>query len=60
MITPNQMIERMMKVLLKSIERSLDFDFVQALLNNFLKDHQDIIIEDEELTELMVEMNTML
>jgi len=49
-----------MKVLLKSIERSLDFDFVQALLNNFLKDHQDIIIEDEELTELMVKMNMML
>ena len=39
-----------MDVFQKSIEANLDCDFVQALLNNFLKRHSDIIIDDPELT----------
>jgi len=51
------MLERMMLVLIKALETAKDFDFVQALLNNFLKNHSDAIIDDEVLTERLNEIN---
>lgn len=47
----------MMHVLLRALDTCKDFDFVQALLNNFLKNHSDAIIDDEELTETLMEIN---
>ena len=47
----------MMHVLLQALETGKDFDFLQALLNNFLKNHSDAIIDDEELTESLMEIN---
>lgn len=46
----------MMHVLLKALDTGKDFDFLQALLNNFLKNHSDTIIEDEELSDILVEI----
>jgi hypothetical protein len=43
----------MMDVFEQCIDANIDCDFVQALLNNFLKRHSDIIIEDSELTSQM-------
>jgi len=36
-----------------AIKKNQDTDFVQACLNNFLKLHQDTIVEDEELSSLL-------
>ena len=47
----------MMHVLLRALDTGKDFDFLQALLNNFLKNHSDAIIEDEDLTETLMEVN---
>jgi hypothetical protein len=47
----------MMHVLLKALGTGKDFDFLQALLNNFLKSHNDAIIEDEDLTETLMEIH---
>lgn len=47
----------MMHVLLKALDTGKDFDFLQALLNNFLKNHSDTIIEDEELSDILVEIH---
>ena len=44
-------------MLLRALDTAKDFDFVQALLNNFLKTHSDVIIEDEDLTETMIQIN---
>lgn len=40
-------------MLLHSLDTCKDFDFVQALLNNFLKNHSDIIIEEDELATML-------
>ena len=47
----------MMQVLLHSLDTCKDFDFVQALLNNFLKNHSDMIIEEEELAAILDQIN---
>lgn len=51
LVSPNKMISKMLSVFLKLVQGNSDVDFVQALLNNFLKLHNDIIIDDLELTE---------
>jgi|TARA_B110000285_G_C14744474_1_gene432311 hypothetical protein len=56
LISPNATISKMMGVFEKCIEANIDCDFVQAMLNVFLKKHSDIIIEDVDLTDKMVEI----
>jgi hypothetical protein len=46
----------MLKVLHRGVEANRDCDFVQALVNNFVKNHFEIIMDDPELTEQMSEM----
>ena len=50
-------IKRMLSVLIHALGTCSDFDFVQALLNNFLKNHSDAIIEEEELSDMLALVN---
>ena len=43
----------MLKVFETAVRTSADFDFVQAMLNNFLKNHQEIIVNEPELSEIL-------
>ena len=40
-----------------AVDSNRDCDFVQALLNNFLKCHNDLIIEDSDLSEAVEEVS---
>ena len=48
----------MLKVFETSVCTSSDFDFVQAMLNNFLKNHQEIIVNEPELAEILQRIQT--
>ena len=41
----------MMEIFLEAVESNKDCDFVQAMLNNFVKNHSEIIMEDQALTK---------
>lgn len=47
----------MAEVLVSALDSCKDFDFVQALLNNFLKNHSDFIIEEPELAAMLCDIN---
>lgn len=47
----------MTKFFVWAISSNRDCDFIQALLNNFLKSHHDMIVDDPELTEAIDEVN---
>ena len=46
----------MMKHFLTWIEKGKDSDFIQALLNNFIKNHSEIILEEHDLSKIMKEI----
>jgi len=50
---PNELLLRMLNVLHGAVKSNKDCDFVQALLNNFLQNHHDLIVNDEKLSELL-------
>ena len=49
-----------MNVFIEAVESNQDCDFVQALINNFLKNHYDIILEDPDLGALLSQLKTSL
>ena len=49
-------LELMLNTFLKLVETNSDCDFVQALLNNFLKNHHELITESESLTKIMLQI----
>ena len=51
--SPNSILLAMLNILLQAIESNQDSDFVQAMLNNFLSNHYDIIVQDDELSALL-------
>ena len=51
--SPNSILLAMLNILLQAIESNQDSDFVQAMLNNFLSNHYDIIVQDDELSTLL-------
>ena len=50
---PAESVGKMLKVFESAVKTSSDFDFVQAMLNNFLKNHQEIIVNEEKLSEIL-------
>jgi len=46
----NKRLKLMLKFFLKFVTYKTEVDFIQALLNCFLKCHADILIEDSSLT----------
>lgn len=50
----------MLNILRQAIEANQDSDFVQAMLNNFLSNHYDIIIQDDELSSLLSQIRTII
>jgi hypothetical protein len=44
----------MMSIFEKAVESNKDCDFIQAMLNNFIKNHSEIIMEDQALTKQLV------
>ena len=53
---PNDMIKQMLGHLNVRILQNRDCEFVQALLNNLIKSHLDIIKSDEELVQIVLEI----
>ena len=50
LVSPSQILQKMMVVFEECVVASIDCDFVQAVLNVFLKKHSDLIVEDQELS----------
>lgn len=53
LVSPNKILQKMMEVFEECVEASIDCDFLQAVLNVFLKKHADLIVEDQELSHQM-------
>ena len=49
-----------MKLFIEAVEQNHDCDFVQALVNNFLKNHYDVILEDSSLVALLTQLRATL
>ena len=49
----NVHIQNMLEVFEQALMRHTDSDFVHACLNNFLKTHYEIIVEDSILSEFL-------
>lgn len=50
-MTPNEQLAKFLDILLQSIQEKHDVDFVQAILNCFLKVHYDLINEESQSVE---------
>lgn len=50
----------MLEVFEHCLSRNQDVDFVQALLNNFLTNHYDVIVQDEELVEAVASLKSVI
>lgn len=53
-------IVKMLKHFSVGIKTLSDFDFLQALLNNFLKNHAEALMSDHTLTKALGEVNEVL
>jgi hypothetical protein len=51
-------LTKMMEIFMTVIENEKEFDFTMALLNNFLNNHNDLIILEECLTKQMSALNS--
>ena len=59
-LQPNAILEKMMQIFVDAVEANTDCDFVQAVLNNFLKNHYDVIVEDTDLGNMLNEIKVKL
>jgi hypothetical protein len=57
---PNSILMKMLNILHQAIQANQDSDFVQAMLNNFLQNHYDIIVQDDELSALLSEIRSVI
>ena len=57
---PNFLLEQMLQTFFEAIDSNSETDFVQALLNNFLQNHNDLIIADDELSNLLSDIKNKL
>jgi hypothetical protein len=48
---PNACLIKMLEVFIECLTRNQDVDFVQAMLNNFLTNHHEIITQEVELVQ---------
>ena len=57
---PNESVLQMLNVFLSLVESNQDTDFTQAMLNNYLQNHNDIIVQDLELTSIVSKIKDVL
>jgi len=50
----------MLTILHQAIEANQDSDFVQAMLNNFLSKHYDIIVQDDDLSSQLSQIRSII
>ena len=48
----------MLQVFIQTVKQATDFDFVMALINNFLMNQNDIIVNEPKLVKSMADLNT--
>ena len=49
--------QRMLQVFIQTVKQATDFDFVMALINNFLMNQNDIIVNEPKLVKSMGDLN---
>jgi len=54
------MLSKMLTILHQAIEANQDSDFVQAMLNNFLSNHYDIIVQDDDLSSQLSQIRSII
>jgi hypothetical protein len=54
---PNTHLLKMLEVFEHCIGRNMESDFVQAMLNNFLSNHHEIIVEETVLSSKVEQIN---
>lgn len=58
--SPNMLLERMLGVFSAAVRSNTDSDFVQAILNNFLQNHYDLIVQDDDLSAQLSEVRSLI
>lgn len=58
--SPNMLLERMLDVFSAAVRSNTDSDFVQAILNNFLQNHYDLIVQDDDLSAQLSEVRCLI